>query len=341
MGRMITHIGMIAVALALMGASPPEDQRGKEQSNTQQPHGQASAPATMPQKPNPDPLNAACKVGDDNRSSDLCAQWKAADAAAQGAKAADRSALWAQLTGIFTFVGLIVGAVTMGAAIAAAMFAREAAEHTEAGAKAASEAVDVSRITLAAAQRAWVSIECHIEGTWQSGATHSGPGYFLSIRGQSKNCGNEPAVDLRFHAHIGINGVESATAPGLLDPMAASPEKLQAFSDRWINAPGGEVVFPGEPSRLGHEVFLSQDEINRAVALFPNTENREFFSPYLIVSCIYKTAQLEGARHTSIMYHLFRHRQVDGRSDAAMFEVVPDWWASQHPLMDTFHQVAT
>jgi hypothetical protein len=90
---------------------------------------------TAPEKPIATPPDTGCKQGEDKRGSDLCAQWKAADAAADGAYWS-----WGQLW--IGAVGLILGAVTMTAAIAAAFFAKSAADHTKRGADVAENAHD-------------------------------------------------------------------------------------------------------------------------------------------------------------------------------------------------------
>jgi hypothetical protein len=90
--------------------------------------------------------SAACPQGQDDRNSDLCAQWKAADAAAD-------SAYWTSGTFWIGIVGLVLGAVTMGAAIAAAVFARRAAVATEETVGIAREASIGANEALATASR--------------------------------------------------------------------------------------------------------------------------------------------------------------------------------------------
>jgi hypothetical protein len=64
--------------------------------------------------------DADCSPGSDDRKSDLCAQWKAADATATA--------------NTIGYLGLAIGAATLAAAVAAAWFAKRAAEHTRDGA---------------------------------------------------------------------------------------------------------------------------------------------------------------------------------------------------------------
>ncbi|MEA3000599.1 MAG: hypothetical protein QOK17_2432 [Sphingomonadales bacterium] len=79
--------------------------------------------------------NPPCEKGEDNRRSDLCAQWKAADAADFAANVA----YWIGLGGI------LVAALTLAAAVAAALYARNAALETGKGAEAARNAVEAAR----------------------------------------------------------------------------------------------------------------------------------------------------------------------------------------------------
>jgi hypothetical protein len=86
----------------------------------------------------PDVTTQPCKQSEDKRNSDLCAQWKAADAGSDAAKAA-----W--LFGIF---GCLIGGFTLVAAVKAAQYAKNAAEHTRRGADAAFEAVNLAQQAL-------------------------------------------------------------------------------------------------------------------------------------------------------------------------------------------------
>ena len=65
-----------------------------------------------------------CPKGQDNRNSDLCAQWKAADAAADAVQVS-----WYQF--FLGGAGLVVGFLTLIAAAAAAIYARNAANYTK------------------------------------------------------------------------------------------------------------------------------------------------------------------------------------------------------------------
>lgn len=93
------------------------------------PHQQLILPSTETE------TRIACPVDVDNRRSDLCAQWKAADAARSSADAA-----W-----LFGAVGSWIGICTLMAAGLAAKYARDAALETKKAADAAAITVDEAR----------------------------------------------------------------------------------------------------------------------------------------------------------------------------------------------------
>jgi hypothetical protein len=155
MGRFIKLLGMCAVALVTCGATPSPA--------TNAPVDQTAFP---------------CAPGRDNRASDLCAQWKAADAAAEAAK-------WSGLTGIFTGVALLIGFGTLAAAVAAAIYARDAARHGSTAAEAATK----SHEAFLDAEDAWLTLGFGdvmiISGT--------APTYF-SVATKVTNSGRAPAI---------------------------------------------------------------------------------------------------------------------------------------------------
>lgn len=105
------------------GPKPPtQANTGNEQAEIAKRLGEVSA--TLKGAQETDQTTQPCDPKKPNRNSDLCAQWKAADAAANAANAA-----WEQIR--IGWIGIALGSITMFAAIAAAFYAREAAKHTE------------------------------------------------------------------------------------------------------------------------------------------------------------------------------------------------------------------
>lgn len=127
----------IIVALGLMVASPC---LGQERAADQAKPGNTAAAQldrianAVENLPKATPPDGGCESGHEDRQSELCAQWKAADAAIEAAQAA-----WYQF--YLGVGGLLVGLATFIAAVAAAIFARKAAIETEKGAQAAIDAV--------------------------------------------------------------------------------------------------------------------------------------------------------------------------------------------------------
>lgn len=141
---------VIALAgLALLGASPPQQRQdaGQAQSASAQVN-QPSLPRAAVEADETPEGGEPCREGSDNRNSDLCAQWKAADAAESSANAA-----W--LLGV---AGVIIGILTLGAAIAAASYAKQAAEAGFGAIKQGEKALRQSDRTAKAELRAYVVV---------------------------------------------------------------------------------------------------------------------------------------------------------------------------------------
>lgn len=131
---------LLALAWLILGASLPQGQGSKEDRQAEQAIANSlENVATAIERGNEPPsYNPDCPKGADDRRSDLCAQWKAADAAHEAAS-------WASWTWYLLLVGTVIGAATLGAAAAAAYFAKKAADHTETGAVAATNTLAHAR----------------------------------------------------------------------------------------------------------------------------------------------------------------------------------------------------
>lgn len=141
---------IIAVAgLILIGASPSKQgNTNKEGDESSRPVAseQAGADTTAPKQPISHPPDKGCERGKDNRKSDLCAQWKAADAASDAAQ----YTYWQLMIG---WIGVVLGSITMASAIAAALYAKRAAIATEATVGIAKEAAHGAEAALDIANR--------------------------------------------------------------------------------------------------------------------------------------------------------------------------------------------
>lgn len=141
-------------------------------------------------------LERPCEEGDDKRSSDLCAQWKAADAARGSANAS-----W-----LFGALGTLIGVLTLGAACAAAFFAKKAADYTETGAKAAQDAVNETQRIGEAQVRCYLTAE-------RARIVQLGNGKIVAYCTVS-NSGNSPACEVRLEGDMTV--FDRATNDGAL-----------------------------------------------------------------------------------------------------------------------------
>jgi hypothetical protein len=129
------------IGLTLIGAAPEKEkiadgaQAASEKAREKQLDRIASALEKLPDSATKD---AGCKPGQDDRGSDLCAQWKAADAATE-------SAIWAARTFWVGLFGLLIGGGTLIFAASAAHWAKEAAIETRESVKVANANLDAFR----------------------------------------------------------------------------------------------------------------------------------------------------------------------------------------------------
>lgn len=195
---------VIIAAFGWLGfaASPPDqtagsDQPVSKQSDTAQLARIAAALETLPASPGPD---AGCVAGQDDRSSDLCAQWKAAD----GAFA---SAIWTEKSFYVGVFGLLIGVFTLLFAGRAAHWAKQAAIETKRGADTADNALIVARDAMVQERRPWV-IATRVEiKTLEISKNHLGQeSVYVSIEFEVENVGNSPAKDVIIRSALSPHG---------------------------------------------------------------------------------------------------------------------------------------
>lgn len=120
MGRILLSICAFVVAMGLGATSPPQRSIGQEGQSAKAESAQRPQPASSPEPVDAPKSGYPCHPGEDDRTSDLCAQWKAADASA-------RAASWGASVGLATWIGVILGFGTLVAAALAAKYAGDAA----------------------------------------------------------------------------------------------------------------------------------------------------------------------------------------------------------------------
>lgn len=209
---------ILAIGLILGAASqPPKADREKPTQSASQQVEQSLADmaASLREANKPSDLEQPCKEGDNKRSSDLCAQWKAADAARSAANA----------TWLFGALGSLIGGFTLAAAWSAAKWARRAAEETKRTADLAelaskdSEAALTSALKSAEAAERQVSIaedtaqrQLRAYVTVDHPYINNGPceGIVLEYRITATNDGVTPAKDFQWASKFTIAFDEEA-----------------------------------------------------------------------------------------------------------------------------------
>jgi hypothetical protein len=181
-----------AAGWLILAASPGGDTANPKAEKTQQEVAKSldRIAAALDEANKPKREAADCPEGGKDRKSNLCAQWKAADAAKQAADASDR-------TVTVGWIGIALGAITMGAAIAAATFAKKAADHTETGANATIAGNNQTRVSAERQDRAYIAVQPGGINKTQNGTCAVGDVII-------KNVGNIPAHNVSTHARIKV-----------------------------------------------------------------------------------------------------------------------------------------
>lgn len=132
---------------ALVAVSPPKADDAQQQHAPGQ-HENRPVEVVTPtiyESLDPPELNQPCYDGENKRASQLCAQWKAADAASEAVTAA-----W-----VFGSIGSVIGSLTLLAAIAAALYARKAADEAKRGA----DETQASNAAFLSRERGWLNLK--------------------------------------------------------------------------------------------------------------------------------------------------------------------------------------
>ena len=188
---MLRGYRLYIAALGLVLTSPSYGQerqadKGKPERNT--PSQLERITAAIEKQPIASTPDRGCQPGQDDRQSDLCAQWKAADAATD-------AAYWAQLTWVAGIIGLVIGGGTLFAAWRAAHWAKKAADHTETAATAAKDSLTHAKEMAAVQLRPYLHVD---EIAFEPKAVKGRKDVAIRV----KNFGSTPATDFQIEAGV-------------------------------------------------------------------------------------------------------------------------------------------
>ena len=251
-----------------------------------------------------------CERGSDNRKSDLCAQWKAADAASS-------SADWAYWTMLAGAVGLLIGGGTLFAAWRAAHWAKEAAKHTEVGAqqsersaKAAEIALEQSRLASQTDLRAWVATKVKLLDYNRKKDFAD-----FSIEVCLSNIGKTPAFDVAVSYEI-TPEITFVTNYGVVPKVEKFPHQLTPIM------PNASVT-----QRFG--IRIENDAIDRAIA----AAVRQGSAVMVVVDIVayYRTVFDEfGTRERTTSARYLVHPDVDPSMEVAWRQIGQSWLNDQN-----------
>ncbi|OCJ68599.1 hypothetical protein A6U97_08065 [Agrobacterium tumefaciens] len=190
-----------------------------------------------------------------HQSTELCAQWRSADAAEAGV-------IWAARSFYLSMVGMIVGAATLAAAAAAAIYAKAATAEARRSADAAYDAVATARKIGEAQTRAYLFLKS---------AKYRLSKKEIIVVAEVGNTGQSPATNVSYIASLRVlevggtrarprvlTFVASDETTGSLPPVNANsfavedipffwgvniPEDKTEVTDKWVFAEGNEIAF--------------------------------------------------------------------------------------------------
>ena len=220
------------VGLGLVGAAPQNGSKERRENAKAQTDAGKSAPTVFRQPSNavevsqPPIHDRPCQEGSDNRESDLCAQWKAADAAS-------KAAWWAMFATFVTALG------TLGL-FWQIKLTREAVEDTGAATEAMKEANRISETQSENQLRAWLAFDLS-EGARLD--TMNGQPW-IKAKFKITNMGNTPAIgvywfcrfDVDVEPHIQMDIIYSYFRKEMLLPEKnLFPGGCQECSADWLH----------------------------------------------------------------------------------------------------------
>jgi hypothetical protein len=218
----------------------------------------------------------------------------------------------------------VLGFITMAAAIAAALYARQAAA-------AADQSNQTSREAYIADQRPWLAAAIEIAGPLQWNRST----FSLKLRVKLENTGKTPALT----SYIYVRVFAHPCGRNLHDEQMA----LAEWVGKTVNGKIGLDIFPGQTRVWRKSTYGPEpDEMDRA----QRWQRQQFgdddgeFLPVLIGSALYYSSVDERPRHTSVICHVSRKpdggtyrtiSRTEGDIPADQLEVV---WSSVRGLTD-------
>jgi hypothetical protein len=221
----VRSVALSVAVIALSAASPKSVSSPPGAADQKVVAALENVASALKQQPNAAKTGLPCGKREENRSSDLCAQWKAADAAKSAADAA-----WT-----LGIAGSILGFFTLLVAIGAALYARDAARYTQAGAIAADKSLVETRDVAAAELRPWLVPEPSIEELEITDG-----GFVIRYTVRFRNAGKTSAA--RFYADLSSGFLGQDDSIEQIEARYAEWETAKRYMANRTLMPGEEFV---------------------------------------------------------------------------------------------------
>lgn len=283
------------VGLTFVIASPPHGEAQTKQSDPKESAGQIEflvPPVAVEEGKEGPEYYTPCRQKHDDRQSDLCAQWKAADAARD-------SADWTKISLWVSGAGTVIAFFTLCAAAAAAIFAKHASDHTRDGASQARRSADSAEESLIAAERPWIKVDAKIGKNINFPLDGNGKKQgSVSVDFTLTNFGKSPALNTLIYAKIWPNrwGVTQDLKMEFAGHLSARKE--------WPKI--GFTIFPGDPRTFTHHLTVSPDDIERTRASYRALGAENFIAPDILCCVVYVNPRTNADHETGMVFLIHR-----------------------------------
>lgn len=288
----IAAFGWLTLAAASQGENNSDFKKGRTEQQIANTTGRIADALETANEPKRE--MAACPKGGEDRKSELCAQWRAADAASMAVDAA-------YVSNFIGWIGVVLGTITMFAAIAAAYFAKRAADETKRSADIAKRDEGNAVAALIETRRAADASVDQVEIARSVAKQEMRP--WLVVTADLSSEITVTADHIMFFIYIIVNNV----GKGVANKIVVQPHGLfyldRHKSDAWFGERRNihQVVesgylSPGEKLEMNYAVLIEKEKLGL------NSDN---FIPHVLISVFYQSLDEDRAFQTGKAYDVF------------------------------------
>ncbi|HTM81965.1 hypothetical protein [Asticcacaulis sp.] len=271
--------------------------------NTHQMMSTEEAAANPPTDLEKSVYNSPCPKNTDLRASDLCAQWKAADAARKAAEWGVTAFIVGTIVNVLTLIGVAFGWMETRKASMASIKQVEIAQlqldMTNVSLDISREEARQNARAMDFQLRAWISLAIKMESIVQRKTFEETDVMTLRVGATIKNHGASPAVGLRFYAKLDIWKASCTNEKSRNNFTAQCVEQYTSgIGDVDSGPDAGVAVFPSQEHGEDERISLDWKEILACI------NDNDYFYPLVICVVLYRTSGNHEVRHTALVFDL-------------------------------------